>query len=709
MKKIICLFMILLSCISYIMIFNQEHTYVKNEIDRFEEKERYSYKVVLPTSINNIQKEEVLEKLIDVLDYSNGNIVYTRIVGDKEECNKYIYLSDFNLLEKVSYKGQTFRNKEDMLSDKYLSSVKSNDKNQIGVIETFSDEDIINIYSIERMSNDNFLLGGYCSISFEDKEGIKLFEDQFESEFNGEKIQLITDNYEVNKSNTNYIVIGCIYFAILVLIIYDVIKQYKCIGIQKMMGYSIKDIWLERIRKLIILQVGTFLLSSVILSIIKFSEYNCYFIRLVVKVGIIFIIEILLTFIICSLPYLLSKRIKIVNIIKNKKPTKAIIIFNCIIKTLLIIIMAYTIISGINNYRRIKNVLVNSYSEWEKLEDYYVIPGLYNVSQEVLANENFKKNLKNIYLEYNKMGAVYAEFSECISTSQEYGEDLKYLNDNIEINPNYLLKYKILDEDNNRVKIDEESTDYILLVPEKYKKDEKKIKEQYDIYRNSSIESPPEGQEVKIIWTKNNQKYFSMLMDVNPNDNNCFEDPIAFILTEKNGVTSDYMCIGRQYSPLKIKVTDSNFPNATIDPILEKYGCKSYVQEISSANQDVVSEIKNMRETLTYLSIEICFMSLGIVTIIIQNTYCYFEHCKHKIAVRKLLGYKVIEKYKESFIVSIINWVVIGILLLIATLSNKKVIGLICVYGFIFEMIVMLLCLKIIEKKRIVSVIKGEE
>lgn len=150
-----------------------------------------------------------------------------------------------------------------------------------------------------------------------------------------------------------------------------------------------------------------------------------------------------------------------------------------------------------------------AYDRWETTRPLYVLPTIGNKDGEMydpFAEEEEKKN-KSLYLVFNQKGGIYADFNYFIPETYELNKVhnfKKYQYNYIKINGNYIKENKIVDENNNVIRIDEKDKEKILLVPAKYRNIEQKVK---DYYNDILFEEPGSGK-VKIIWVKDGQKYF---------------------------------------------------------------------------------------------------------------------------------------------------------------------------------------------------------
>ncbi|MCR1934696.1 hypothetical protein ACQX0N_10680 [Clostridium tepidum] len=142
---------------------------------------------------------------------------------------------------------------------------------------------------------------------------------------------------KVNSKNLKYIYI---LFSILsLLVLYDILNSYKKIGIKKLVGYSNLDIWKEVILKFMIIQISSMIISTVFMIIFLVDKYNSAYLKFLKKLGLNYFFITIAIMIIISIPYVYIQTIKMSSILKNRRQTKEILIFNNLIKVGLIILL----------------------------------------------------------------------------------------------------------------------------------------------------------------------------------------------------------------------------------------------------------------------------------------------------------------------------------------------------------------------------------
>ncbi len=378
----------------------------------------------------------------------------------------------------------------------------------------------------------------------------------------------------------------------MLLILYDLLKSYKAIGVEKLLGVSNKNIWFVKIKNLLMCQGIISIITMFLMSLYMFQSLNSSVYKFLGRIFSIYVFEAIIIFIVCSIPFLYLHKIKVSDIIKNKQNSNNIILLNFIVKVVLITILILSVNLSLNNFNRAKNVMTNSYENWEKLSGYYVIPSLYNIPIEVLTSKDFVDKGTKLYMDFNKSGTILAIFSEYIEGIQNIKASevtYEFEKDNIEINPNYLKAFPIYDTDGQPISVSEETENLVYLIPEKFKNQESEILNRY-IREMDTISNPKTATlPIKIIWIKDNQKVFSAIMEVNPNDGNMALNPVVRVITEKNYLSSDFMLIGQQYSPLKIKVEKGESVDSYIKPRLveqDLYHRRNYISIGNNSNID---------------------------------------------------------------------------------------------------------------------------
>lgn len=695
---------------SFFTIYHEKSREETSRYYNVENNLNNSYEVFLPLDNITISKEEVYNKLKTVLDENKANIFYIREEEDKTV--KYVYMTDLSYFNNYSLSKGSFIDLEDMDTEKFLSSCNMKDENQIGTIAVFNRDNKFEIRTLRSMcSNQNLSFNGYCIIQVQDGN-IKNVLSQLKDEFNFSKdleiVQkdIISSNYFSN--NTIWInFIG--YLLIMLLVLYEILRSYKTIGIQRLSGYSIKDIYLLNIKEILKLQIISILMVLTFLSIIFIRDFNIYIIDFFKSIILTFIKQIIIILIVSSFPYIYIIPMSVSNMIKNNRSTRDIFIFNIVIKTILLILINVMGVNLINDYKQLDNYYINKCEEWDRAGN-YVIVSESNISMEIQTSEKYLLANKEIYEEINKKGAIYADFSRYSSLyAQNNSSNERYKKENVTVNPNYLNIHNIVDVNGDVIHVSEENTNRVLLVPESYKDQEQEIKDYfkfiYTAYRNENWII--KDLNIDIIWIQENQKIFSYNFDVNPGEENMVENAIISVITENNAPAPEYdRIICAQGNPIKIPKSEKNFLYEILNDKFKNLSDKEYKYTVVAANETVASKINEVKRSIDFSIIGILIVLVSIVIIIVQNIYNYFQQYRKTIFVRAFHGYNFLDKYKEYYILFIGSQVFALVILFIINNSNVKEFSLIWILASILEYIISYVSFKISEKSSISKELK---
>lgn len=711
MKKIVAFIMIVILSLTFIVVYNSEKVENLDGLIRFEKNLDHSYQLILPSELNNKNQIEVYEIIKDTLKEVNGNIYYDRLEGESR--TKYVYVTDNKCFSDLSVEGRMI-SVDDMESNNYLSTQNINDSEQVGKLLSFSEGISFEIKSLKSMIEDGYMLDGYTYVSFNSNNNINEFSSKLEERLGIDKIEIQEELSGVSsESSLNIILIGALYLIVILTIIYGLIKSYKKIAIQKLMGISERDIWIKLMGGIVSNYLLSILFVIILFSIMLFKSYNILYFEFIYKIIFIYTMELLALIIIIAIPFQYIRKVKIVNMLKNKKPTKEIVAINFVVKVIFMVVFIIIINLCLNQYEKKEIAYINSFEQWDEIDQYYSIPYVVNQPDDIMMQSSYWENQKNIYTDFSNDGGILCDFTEYSPGVREIRESettYEYERNRVKVNPNYLEKYPVYDIDNNRIKIDESEEGFVFLIPEKYKPDENEILEIIKFQRSDGNNVYDESKGIKFIWIKNSQKLFSMLVEVNPEEGNLVEDSIIEVVTNSNGNDFSYMCmLGISGNPYKIKVPESENPKEYIKSVLKKYGYSNYVSEVVKVNDGILGESSNIKDVLKSLAITVGTLGTIIIMIIFQGVYNFFEQSKQKIIIRQLSGYRWIDKYKEYLLLSAFSWFIIINSLIVSNLINIQYIIIISISCIIVELLATIVAFYIINNKKIAKVIKGAE
>ncbi len=289
------------------------------------------------------------------------------------------------------------------------------------------------------------------------------------------------------------------------------------------------------------------------------------------------------------------------------------------------------------------------------------------------------------------------------------------------VNLNFLTYSPIYNADGEQIQIDETDKNWIILIPEQYKHEEKEILDYFNDSRDFYL-ALDQGQELKIIWIQKDQRVFSMNPEVSSQNNNLIIDPVIHIKTEKNHLfTYRGGILGKGLGdPLKVKLknNDAVATYKTIESELERLKLESSI-DIRTNQEFINKRLESLDQDIKSILLVILGM-LGIyIFLTIQNLLIYFDKYAKQFIIKRLFGVHFINTYKSAFLLLLIIFflsVCISVFIDISQLYSFT--SLIVPYLREFLIIVMILLMMevvitaiaiiIIEKRNSLQVIQSE-
>ncbi|KAF1678813.1 MULTISPECIES: bacteriocin-associated integral membrane family protein [Bacillus] len=733
MRKIVILFLVISSLFSFLISFRET---ANKQIEEFEQLDSSVGKpFTIPDDPLLNDPKEMIELIISSSKKYKSNIFRPAInfsTNDKVEISKYVLLTQqtdyFNGLELS--KGTFFSKLDTQSENLYISTENSKDKNQIGQLKIFGSTSKITIKPLKKSFDYLPVNGTYYAetkgkYSFEDflNGFVNEVNEKFDSSF---EVSDFLQNREVNDGYAemstsslqqyNYLVL----IVTLFLLIYYIVNESKTIGVLKLHGYSNLRIWLQIVGKLLILTFCFSLFLSIICTIFLPGSTFSFFVNTVMKLFINYLIIGLLSII----TYFYIRRIKVNQAIKNKKDTNSIFIINSILKVVCSVLIIVIGSSTLNQYNEVKTKQ-SHLEDWKVSKDYGVFNPLYighDIEDVNKGKPQLTNDIDNIYPVLNKMGALLID-------TREYEEEFIRLNSrykgirSIIVNDNYLKQFPVYNSEKQSISINEREKRLILLVPEKYKQQRKKIIKFFREDRKESAIAYDEEflgrhvpkylkePEIHIIWTASGQKIFSFNPEVFKAEDNIIIDPIIQVVTENNSLVGDRNTIlgNGSRDPLKIKLNDRDSKKTMniLEPYLKKYHLDDNLKYLVSLNQYALNEIKELHSEISSLLALAVVLAIALVLLIVQNSVIYFNKKQQKFIVYRLFGIGFFRTFKDYMTL----FFILGLIQFISCIVVKRGITLnllICiVFLLILELVTSIIALIIIERRNKIKVMKG--
>ncbi|WP_339253996.1 DUF1430 domain-containing protein [Paenibacillus sp. FSL P2-0136] len=738
MKKISLLFLVAAFLFSYYT------AYLRTDYEEFEKVKNIEQTVgkefVIPNLPGLASPEEVYPILASAAEASKVNILRAGInykENDEVEIFKYILLTAstdlFNHFKLTQ--GRYLTQADTKQTNFYLSTVHLEGSHQIGEIRDFGDNNRISIKPLKSSYEIFPVQGTYYAEAADDKafnDFINLFVDKankyynkndsiftaedFVKDSNGDEMHLVTFPWITILTYLSYAIYGCA----VVLLIYYLFNESRRIGILKMHGVSNIRVWFVLVGKLI---TSVFIFSVTVSFLLALLVKNTSYIFIYTVISNQ--LKVFLLLIILSLvSHLYIMRIKVISIIKHYKYTNPIIVLNMLIKIGCSILLVLIGLSTWSEYTSI-NDKQHELKNWEHSKDYGV---LYPVNNGYDGDRIFGRDSlfeltshDELYFLLNKMGAILIE-------TQSYEEDQLLLDRNwkgirsIKANNNYLQEFPVFDINNEAVQISEDISDWVLLVPEKYRDKEEEIVSFFLQMRKNNMGNDQEfykkvipdriqNQKIDIKWISNNQRIFSFNPKVFPSENNVIVDPIIEVVTESNSVLTDRDSIlGRgPGDPLKIKLMnrDPLLTYKTLEPKFKELKVDDNLKYLVTIDQYILEEIYQKQKSMKESLLTIVGLVSGFILLSTQNIIIYFNKNQHKLIVRRLFGTGFFKTYKEYTILFSLVWLVQIVICGVMDKGIEPRMLIVAAILLLFDFIASSVAILLIEKKNKVKVLKG--
>ncbi len=601
----------------------------------------------------NNDSTQILHTVENCLDKYQGNLFITK--NKDNHYKKYVYLTHDK--------------------NQYLKSTPMFD-------HTFT----FNIYTLDRLLSDGYQLEGEVHVTFPNEQSFNQFKNEMNAILHISIKDLNDSSGQVDYMIWIIICLAAFYFILVLVIIYDLLQNYKLFSIKRLEGYSLFSIGYDYICPIIQSQFLITFIGFFVLTLLVCRHINQSVIHFLIDHFLILFLFLSLTLIICVLMINRFKDVKAIDFLKNKGPSKTIIYFNQVVLFMMVLVILFLSSIGIETGYSLLSRM-NNHNEWNTMKQYSILSEVSNVeNSDLFTSQSFLNKQKELYQEFNSLGSLYADFNEYdketyTNTSMAY------------VNTNYLKKQVIQDIHGHTIHISEDEKKRVVLAPQNYSK--KKI---YKM--TQAMSDTPHG--IKIIYYKSNQKFFTYNSLIVSDHSNSITNPVVQVLTNENGSPEDYdVILGYKYNPYKIKGSQER-----IHSILKKHDLDQYASKIITA-YDEMSLLNHQEQTLfiAVIMISVALVSLMIL-MIYQNIHIFIQYHASLLAIETMEGYTPLSKY--------FYFVKSTVVLFISTF----LISLLCHSYFIYTLIIHLilmtlwgmtyvLSIKKFERKNIIHLLKG--
>ena len=448
-----------------------------------------------------------------------------------------------------------------------------------------------------------------------------------------------------------------------VIIISMILKQNRNYMIRRMMGTSTIKIFINEFGKLFALLFGEFALINVLSFFILVKQESVTKWKVlgdIIKFDGYFLIILLGIGIISCLFIRLVGHVKYLN---SHNQLSKLYYIQAIIKVIITVVL---LVPFVNAYNYGKPYLIN-YLNVRAMKD--EVGNLYSI------DSNPEKS-KEIFYEYIDK-AVYCDFQTYFGnvTTLKYDDVSKddvYPYPMIRTNAVYLKDHDIRDLDGNKIDIEKIKEDTIL-VPEEFKNG--------DLAKYQKRNEP-------VIYIKNNGKFYN------------------YKLWQPYALDNPILYIQRTFSIVDNEIQSMFFK--TDDPKVLKEELKPYNITLVSAQYRYDHYIMTFKEQLIDFGLIFIIYVILYLILIIQSILMFYNEHGKTIAVKYMLGKSKIKRYWELFSVSVLSYAVIFAASTKLDITRKDSIKFICTFA-ILELVIELLYISYYERKKMISLLKGEK
>ena len=449
-----------------------------------------------------------------------------------------------------------------------------------------------------------------------------------------------------------------------VIIISMILKQNRNYMIRRMMGTSTIKIFINEFGKLFALLFGEFALINVLSFFILVKQESVTKWKVlgdIIKFDGYFLIILLGIGIISCLFIRLVGHVKYLN---SHNQLSKLYYIQAIIKVIITVVL---LVPFVNAYNYGKPYLIN-YLNVRAMKD--EVGNLYSI------DSNPEKS-KEIFYEYIDK-AVYCDFQTYFDNVDmlrydDVSKDDVYPYPMIRTNAVYLKDHDIRDLDGNKIDIEKIKEDTIL-VPEEFKNG--------DLAKYQKRNEP-------VIYIKNNGKFYNYKLW----QPYALDNPILYI-------QRTFSIVDNEIQSMFFKTDD---PKTLLEE-LEPYGIHRFV----TAQYRYDHYIMTFKEQLIDFGLIFIIYVILYLILIIQSILMFYNEQGKIIAVKYMLGKSKIKRYWELFSVSVLSYAVIFAASTKLDITRKDSIKFICTFA-ILELVIELLYISYYERKKMISLLKGEK
>ncbi|MDD3392595.1 MAG: hypothetical protein PHE54_03565 [Bacilli bacterium] len=667
-------------------------------------------------SDSNISSED----FISVMDRaSNNSVILEKTTTDSEGSILIHYVS----LEKLNLLKYILKTRDYSRSEKCVSTIqKSIDDQNCILISDFLNNDkhtymLMNDYIITGNS-----LSGQYNAYYDNQDDLNDFYNSVSEILDIDVTTNTNNTFSTSENSTEFIIlcyiiiVGILLMMLLFFNIFGVYKDSRIIGIYKLNGFSDFRVFRKMVKKYFLLLIGLSLISFII-SLLIIKNIDIFFIIILfVALAFISILQILIYYLSV---FIISRKIKLFDLIKNVSLTETIIKANMLFKTIalgIIIIGVLLSLIQFNNYNQRKKILsdFNDYANYAVFGEFYMAGD----SESFLGNSDEMDEAElQLYQFLNNYDIIYADFRayKTMTEKEVFAFSQPTQNGNkrykyAKVDYNYVNKIGIKDNvTHQNITLDKDMGYTLILIPEKYEAELENIKLYYYEYH--------EKKDTDQFIIYENDKMPTLNPNVVENSEYKIDCPIMKVISPNNVSLRLISVFGSGYeTPLKINLENYEDENTFYNEIAFKLVELKLDDNLKADVFYTIGEIFNVEllklsQQIIGITILIVMFLILYLNIIFQNVMLFFQSQFKKIAVYKLHGYSDYKILKSTVNMNLIFDSLVLLAIFIAFYKYFTILTFVFIYITVcsFDYILYNIIIKYKLKNFVSNAIKGGE
>lgn len=587
----------------------------------------------LMISLDNVEldKEIMVQALLSTADQYDANL---ELVSNRTIDGEYFrfHVLDLNYDQSLDYTLISGRELtvNDMNSDYYLATFKTEDPNQIGVYKDLFNDDKVYFMPITSYAKD-YSLSGTLFVSFLDSEVSESFLADLSQALNVNSETLIAnvDSMTLGKDTVsrfrqlNQVTV----ISFILALVYYIMFHSKKISVMKLNGIGLRDIYIEMIKPILLVEILVSIALVLVAWIIIPDLFSSLLIELIKTIGI----SVLVSFVVL---YVLQKYMSLASLIKNNNQQGWTTIASIATKVFMAIIICSSLgISGtaLSYSHEIKNQISN----WMPYLNTVFIDAFYQSEDHYCSDFScFDKDQQGPAF----MNAIlpYAYYIR-----NDSFENIQWMS----ISTNYLDQIQLVDKNGNLLNADDNLDHQLILLP---------MSNPEIDYLGTGLVEDPSNLEIGYYDDKE-ATIFSYDPMVGIDNNYILKSPIIDVKTPSNMTNFDYACITNSGV---IKIIDY------ADPPVKKAVDELFQNEMHLSPHLITYEESFERRMTLSDQLWQSYIPIFVVSFVIylfvlyQITKLYVQTHIKKYAIQYTLGHSFCRSFQSYFMIIIATWTI---------------------------------------------------